>query len=169
MKTIPLTKGYSAIVDEEDYERVAAHKWCAAVEHRADGSERVYVQRSARKHGRGQVTEKLHRFIINAPDGLQVDHINGNPLDNRRENMRLCTTSENTRNQRAGMGGISAFKGVCYHKASAKWLAYIKVNAKQKHLGQFADETDAARAYDAAAIKHFGEFARINFPGGACQ
>lgn len=158
MKKIPLTKGYVALVDDEDYERVAIHKWCAAFRSSKDGGVKVYAKRSVRKPGGIQKSLYLHRTIMNAPDGIEVDHINGDPLDNQRSNMRMCTHAENLRNQRPQTGGTSKHRGVSWCKRDARWQVHIKVNGKRLYLGNFTDEDDAARAYDAAAVQHFGEF-----------
>lgn len=100
-------------------------------------------------------------------DASVVDHINGITLDNRICNLRLATTSQNHMNKRAKRNGTSPFKGVTRLVDTALWQAHIRVNGKQKNLGKYLRQEDAARAYDAAARAHFGEFARLNFPGGA--
>jgi hypothetical protein len=105
----------------------------------------------------------LHRVILGVLQGATVDHINGNGLDNRRINLRTCTTAENAHNQVPQVGGTSAFKGVCWNRAVRKWQAQIKHGGRKKYLGVFASEQDAAKAYDVAANKYFGAFARINF------
>jgi len=104
----------------------------------------------------------MHRAILNAPPRMDVDHINGNGLNNTRENLRLCTRSQNMMNQRL-KGGTSRFRGVSWLKGGAKWHAQVRANGKRLHLGLFTDETEAAMAYDAAARELFGDFARLNF------
>ncbi len=106
----------------------------------------------------------MHRVIMVPSAGLIVDHINQNGLDNRRANMRLCTQSENKRNRASRPGSSSQFLGVSRSKRSTKWLATIRVGGQHIHLGYHADEADAARAYDAAALEYFGQFANPNFP-----
>lgn len=96
-------------------------------------------------------------------DGFWVDHINGDTLDNRRSNLRLCTVSGNNHNRMKSKNNTSGYKGVSWLKQNQKWRAYIKVNSKDKHLGCYLDKEDAARAYDKAAKEYFGEFARLNF------
>ena len=105
----------------------------------------------------------MHRLILNAMKGMDVDHINHDGLDNRRSNLRLCTRSENLRNQRA-LRSSTGLKGIHLDKRG-RWTAYIKPNAQKSHkfLGYFDNAIDAAVAYDAAARQHYGEFARTNF------
>jgi hypothetical protein len=108
---------------------------------------------------------RLNRVIMDAPPGLLVDHRNGNTLDNRRTNLRLATCSQNRINsQRDKSKTSSRYVGVSLEKGRGKWLAYISYNGKRIHLGRFDNELDAARAYDLAAVKYHGEFARLNFP-----
>lgn len=101
----------------------------------------------------------MHRLILDAPKGMQVDHINGNGLNNRRENIRLCTHEQNSYNQQKPYGS-SKYKGVC--RKRGKWDAQIRASGKIIWLGSFATEDEAANAYDEAALKHFGEFAFTN-------
>lgn len=155
MKTIPLTKGYSALVDDEDYERVAAVKWYASVHPRT-----IYAQRDCHANGK-RTAVCLHRFIMSAPQGMWVDHINGDGLDNRKSNLRVCTPAENLRNQRRPTGR-SVFKGISFDAVNKKWRATIRVSGKRVFLGRFLDERSAAMAYDAAALLHHGAFACTN-------
>lgn len=106
----------------------------------------------------------MHRAIASPAPGMEVDHINGDGLDNRRANLRVCTKSQNQRGQRVqGRNKTSVFKGVCWLKDRSRWGAHIKVSRKSVYLGTFKSEIDAALAYDAAARTYFGEFARPNF------
>jgi hypothetical protein len=117
------------------------------------------------EHGR---TIKMHREIMGAPDGVEVDHRDGDSLNNRRSNLRLATRQQNACNVRsARMCKSSQYKGVCWCAPKSAWRATIVVNKKQRHLGMFEDEAAAARAYDAAAQELHGDFARLNFPEAA--
>ena len=156
MKTIPLTRGMVAIVDDVDYEKVInIGRWYACKKGRCN----FY----ARRHLTRVRTETMHRFIIGDIEGKEIDHINGNGLDNRRENLRHCNHHENIANSRKSIDNTSGFRGVSFDKSRAKWSARIGTNGKQRFLGRFSTAEDAARSYDAAAIKYFGEFANINF------
>jgi len=157
MKLIPLTQGQFAIVDDEDYEYLSQWKWYAHKNPRG-----YYAVRASRTPpGRKRV--HLHREILNPPDGMDCDHINGDGLDNRRCNLRVCTRAENARNQQPQDGYSSRFKGVTRIKQTGKWRVRVKVDGRSTHLGYFTDEIEAARAYDRAARELHGEFARTNF------
>lgn len=147
MKELPLRDGIVAWVDECDYPLVSSCKWTL--------DRNGYV---VRKSGGRKVL--LHRQILNAPQGLDVDHVNRNPLDNRRSNLRICTRSQNSINRGPKPGASSKYKGVCWHSKHDVWVARIC----QTWLGSFPCETDAALAYDEAARTMFGEFAHLNFP-----
>ncbi len=168
MTTIPLGKsGLVALVDDEDAERVGSYLWHAF---RSGGN--VYAIRRIRVGGyKGpKVCCLMHRFIVSAPDGLDVDHRNHNGLDNRRENLRVCEHVHNMRNMLPhSTGHSSTFKGVGFHKKRAKWRAFIRLNGREEHLGLFVSEIEAARAYDAAALAAWGEFAWLNFPEEAAN
>jgi len=156
MKLLKLTKGKQTLIDDCDYEQVSKFKW--RVLHRKY-SKNYYV---VRNHG-GII---LHREILGLTkgDGKEVDHINHNGLDNRRINLRVCTHKENEHNQYTqNRLKSSKFKGVDWHKNTQKFRARIKFNSKKIHLGFFFSEIEAAKAYDEAAVKYFGEFAYLNF------
>jgi hypothetical protein len=152
VREIPLTKGYSAIVDDEDYNLLNTHRWKANVT--------AFGQAYAMRAGL-----KMHRVIMNAPKGMVVDHINGNTLDNRKENLRVCEQKFNARNRcvRKTTQKSSRFKGV-HLDPSGLWVSGIRVNGRKKSLGYFNKEIDAALAYNQAALEHFGEYAQINDP-----
>lgn len=151
-REIPLTQGFVALVDDEDYERViAAGKWHASVE-----AHTVY----ARHKVRGKQI-RLHTFLTG---WSLADHINGDGLDNRRANLRKATSVQNACNRRLSSENTSGFKGVSRKTGSARWTARIKTQGKAIHLGYFSTPQEAARAYDMAARELHGAFAHLNFP-----
>lgn len=147
---IPLSNGEFALVDAIDAEACLARNWCKT----EDGYARQTITSNGKKH-----SLFMHRFVL-AVDSL-VDHINGNGLDNRRSNLRLATKMQNAWNC-FPRDGSSKFKGVSWYSSGNKWRAQITIHKKRKHLGYFISEEDAAAAYDVEAIKHFGEYARLN-------
>jgi len=156
MREIELTQGYVALIDDEDYELVSGYEWHLHRDRNAN-----YARTSVSRNGK-RARVYMHRLIMDAPKGRQVDHIDHDALNNRRANLRMCTASQNQGNQRKQTGTSSQYKGVCWHKEKGKWHAKIKANAPCRHLGYFSDETDAARAYNDAARELFGEFAELN-------
>lgn len=163
MQKIALTKGYYAVVDDIDYEKVSAHKWSAQVMRKKDGSVRtVYAVRGA-KNDRGLWRlQLLHRFISGAISPMCVDHIDGDGLNNIRSNLRICTQAENAMNVRPVHGASSKYKGVSRIKSSGRWRAYIKKHGKHMFIGSFGSEREAAFAYNAKAIEMFGQYAKLN-------
>lgn len=157
MKEIPLTQGKVAIVDDDMYDYLSQWKWYA----RKDGKNWYAQRNDGIKPFRKLVL--MHREITNAPNGMDVDHWNRNGLDNRRENLRVCTRTENSRNAGLRITNKSGYKGVCWNKQHRVYDAHIRVDGKFLYLGSFSDSREAARAYDAAAKKHYGEFAWLNF------
>ncbi len=151
---IALTQGYVATIDAADVALVEGHNWCAN-----SGPRTVYALRGALIDG-SKTTIKLHRQIMDAPDGLEVDHISGDGLDCRRENLRLATRAQNARNARRSRANTSGFKGVSWHAGGQKWQAMIWAGGKNKHLGHFTTPESAHQAYVEAADRLFGEFAR---------
>ena len=158
-RIIRLTKGRFAIVDGLDFELVNQHSWNA--QKRGNS---YYAHRTINLGHRRFASTEMHRQIMNAQKGRDIDHKNHNGLDNTRQNLRHCTGSQNCQNRRHGWGS-SRFKGVSWHKLKNKWQSRIRVNQKDLILGTFDDEVEAAKAYNEAAQKHFGEFACLNkFP-----
>jgi len=153
IRLIPLTQGKLAIVDADDYDWLSKYKWYGA---RAGG--KFYACRSIK-----QRTIGMHREIMGEPKGMFIDHRDGNSLNNRKSNLRICTPAQNVLN-RGCMGGSSGYKGVSSLKKLNKWKAEITFKGRRIHIGHFEDEIDAAKAYDKKAKELFGEFAYLNFP-----
>jgi len=165
MKTIPLTQGKFAIVDDEDFDRLNKYKWYFHKDNKdRDGG--GYAHRAVRfcyKKQR-QRPMPMHREIL----GLTlkhyktVDHINHNKLDNRKCNLRLCTKRQNSFNRTKHITSKSKYKGIYWNKLVNKWRVSISYNGDYFYLGYFKDEIDAARAYNKKAEELFGEFASLN-------
>ena len=155
MKRIKLTQGKFAMVDDADFEWLNQWKW-----HTAKGCNTYYARRAGPRPKQKPVF--MHREIISPSKHLETDHRNGNGLDNRRENIRACTLTENRRNSVAYANNRSGFKGVS--SFTGKWVAQISYNNKTIYLGRFVSKVAAARAYDEGAKKYYGEFAKLNFP-----
>jgi hypothetical protein len=149
---IKLTQGQVALISEDDYAHVDLHKWSLSNGYAAS---RI----------KGRVIY-LHRFIMNAPAGVGVDHIDGDKFNNRRENLRIASQRQNAQNRARHRQGASGYKGVSLRADTGKFTAHITVDYKKRNLGCFTTPVEAARAYDVAARQYFGEFARLNFPEG---
>jgi hypothetical protein len=160
MKTIPLTKGYVAIVDDEDYALVSKFKW-----HTFNNNGRgTYAIANMEVDGK-MTTVRMHRFITNPSRSEVVDHINRNGLDNRRGNLRAATRSTNAANSKHRADrSTSPYRGVYFEKEKKLYRAQIRVNGKLFGLGRYKDPKLAAEKYDAEAVRNFGEFAVLNFP-----
>lgn len=156
-RLIVLSGGKSALVDDCDFPALCGFRWHAFKNGRA-----WYAARTDRSGGRKR-TIYMHRQILGVSGSEHVDHVDGDGLNNTRENIRLCTRQQNHWNVRS-FRGSSKFKGVAFHKKSRRWQAYISFNDSQIHIGLFGSELAAASAYDAKAIQLFGRFAKPNFP-----
>jgi hypothetical protein len=162
MKTINLTQGQVALVDDEDYDFLMQWKWYATRGRR----ECFYAVRNRTKTNKGRGLIKMHREIMQTPNELEVDHIDHNGLNNQRYNLRNCTKKENGKNLSAW--GSSIYLGVSFdrRKKVKQVRAQICVERKSISLGYYLTEEDAARAYDKGAKLYFGEFANLNFKNG---
>lgn len=179
MRTIALSAAYRcknsglyvAIVDDEDFSFVSQWNWMASVRRSSTkGPAYVRARRTDRSAGPA-TTVDMHvaiweRAFGQVPAGLTVDHIEHGPhgaLDNRRSNLRLATRKDQQGNRRKRVSS-AAFKGVV--RKATRWNAYITIDARTVNLGSFESDVDAALAYDRAAVKHFGQFAKLNFTNG---
>jgi hypothetical protein len=150
---IPLTQQKVAEIDAADYAAISSYKWYFsaygyAVRNGFVGEKRTIIY--------------MHRLIVGAPSGIDIDHIDGNKINNRRCNLRLASRRENLFNKRPLNGCTSSFKGVNWIEPNKKWRARIRVNGREIALGCYNSALDAARAYNQAATEHFGEFAWLN-------
>lgn len=166
MKQIPLTQGKFTIVDDDDFEKVKQFKW--NYHHQKPDHDYKYGRAARRCKcpiAKGVYpTIFLHRQIMSCPKGFCIDHINHNTLDNRKSNLRICTTSQNAMNSRkCRTKKTSEYKGVSYDRFTNKWMMMIELDGK-RYRKRFCDEIDAALHYDTKARELFAEFAHPNFP-----
>jgi HNH endonuclease/AP2 domain len=165
MKRIKLTQGQYTIVDDEHYDYLMQWKWWA---HWFPQMQQFYAERG--KHIDGKLkTFSMHRVLMGEPKGQDVDHKNGNCLDNRIENLRVCSHSENGHNRGLSTRNTSGFMGVSFEKRGwrIRWRARIRIDGRLISLGRFRTPQEAAHARDKAALEYRGGFARLNFPKGA--
>ncbi len=153
MKEIQLTKGRVTFVDDEDFDWLSQWKWYAS-----SGTNGYFY---AIRPARGTIVF-MHRLILKPEKSQVVDHANHDSLDNRKENIRICTNQQNQFNQLPQVGKTSKYKGVSWKETHKKWYVDIKLNGKKTFIGQFDDEVEAARAYNTKAREYFGEFAYLN-------
>ena len=166
MRRIPLTQGYESIVDDEDYDFLCQFKWRVHIKKGETPYARAHVGPVGNRHER---QELMHRLILGLGPGELGDHKNGYGLDNRRENLRRCTPTQNAiackdRTAAEGLRGVQ--RRTDRPNGTKLWKAHIRVDGRLRGLGYFATAVEAACAYDIAASAHFGEFAQLNFPGG---
>jgi hypothetical protein len=150
-KTITLSSGRECLVDAEDFEWLSKNKW-------SDDSKGYAIRKARGKN----TTEKMHRLIMNAKPNEQIDHINGMPWDNRKENLRIVENKLNSRNKGMYSTNKTGYKGVSAYGNKGKYTAQITVDGKKIHIGCFESVEEAAKAYNESAIHHFGEFAKLN-------
>lgn len=152
MKEIPLTKGAVALVDDEDYDELIKFKWHV----NAFG----YAVRKPHS-GKGK-SFYMHREVMKTPDDMSTDHIDGNKLNNRKINLRICSTSQNMGNRGKQKNNTSGYKGVFWSEKAGRWRAQITYKKKAIHIGLFDKPIEAAKAYNEEAVKYFGIFAKLN-------
>jgi len=159
-RRIKLTRGKYAIVDVEDFERLNQDKWhCSHYGY----AKRAVSNRTGK--GRRQVEVYMHKLVCPAPEGMIVDHINRNSLDNRKENLRVATQKQNLWNRKfIRKRGKTRYNGIRWDKNREKWQVRLTINGRRKSFGYYADEIEAAKAYDRVAKKYRGEYAFLNFP-----
>lgn len=153
---IPLSRGKHALIDADDLPLVSGRRWYVI----DTGHGGLYA--ASWDGGRPLY---MHSLILPTPVGITPDHINGNGLDNQRSNLRPATKSQQAANSKLRRNNTSGYRGVCWDKSRGKWVVHIDVRRRRLNLGRYDDKDEAARAYDTAARAHFGEFARVNFPG----
>lgn len=156
MKKIALTRGKVALVDDEDFETLSCHKWCA------DKKGRTWY--AVRRPGPGRANVLMHSAIAGTPAGMTTDHIDGDGLNNTRANLRVCTKGQNRQNQTRKIERCtSRFRGAHWDPVNRKWISSIRVCGIKKYLGRFSTEFEAAGAYDAAGIERDPEYFTPNF------
>jgi hypothetical protein len=155
MKKISVSGGRFAIIDDDDYTLISQYTWTY---HSAG-----YAYRTTPRPNPKMIL--MHRHVMNAESGIEVDHINGNRLDNRKSNLRFCTSTQNKANMKIRKDNTTGYKGVSIDKRNGKFQAYININGKRCSLGMYNKLDDAAKAYNKKAVELFGDFARLNKVG----
>lgn len=166
MKNIALSRGYVAIIDDEDFEKVSQYKW-----HASQHEKKIYAKRKrwipdesiTTKQGKYvkkgyYKTIALHRVILDAPDDMEVDHINGNPLDCRKINLRVCSHEQNMWNLKGRSDSKSGYRGITWDKQTQKWRATLTYKKQFINIGRFDNLDDAIKAHQEKAKELFGEF-----------
>jgi len=160
MKRIKLTQGKFALVDDGDFKKVNQFKWFTV----KGNGDTWYARRTGwDKEKKIRLTISMHRFILNARPGTEIDHEDLNGLNNQKSNLRFCSNMQQSANRKAYKNSKTKIKGVIWHKRDKIFEAAIRVNWKLIYLGRFHDKMEAAKAYDRAAIKYFGSFSKGNF------
>lgn len=159
MKTLPLSQGMTAIVDDEDFEELNKYKW--SFHREKNGNIGGYAFRNKTVSPNKRITIKMHRELLHTPPGMEVDHKNGDGLDNRKENLRLATRQQNCANRKLFKNSIHGLKGVFQKLPCKNFYSQIRVNKKIIRLGVFETKEEAHQAYLEAAKKYFGDFANI--------
>lgn len=147
------------MIDDEDAGIVCQYKWYASY---AKGNQSFYAKTTVKKSNGNRTSMFMHRILIAVLGGQFIDHANGDTLDNRKTNLRVCSRKENNRNRKLQRTNTTGYKGLKWHSRLSKWEARIGVDGKYKYLGLFKEKEDAARAYDKAAVEHYGEYAHLN-------
>jgi hypothetical protein len=145
IKTIPLTKGYEAMVDDEDYEMLVGYKWYSSVHRFPNGKVYVYAKHMNPTMNGKRTEERMHQLIMDIPQGMHVDHIDGNTLNNQKSNLRIVTNRQNCMNRHQKKA--SKYPGVTWAKRELRWIAQAQINGKHIHIGSFRSEEDARQAY----------------------
>ncbi len=160
MKKIKLTQGQFALVDDADYIELSQYKWHV----HKDLIGKLYARRTSIKKKGKHFEISMARQILGLEKGdpREADHVDHNTLDNRRDNLRVCTHQQNSSNRKVRSNTSSQYKGVCWHRLAKKWMVGIMVNGESKYLGLYESETEAALVYNKAAKKYHGVFACVN-------
>jgi hypothetical protein len=158
MKQIALTQGQFAKVDDADYDFLNKYKWTLSRSYHGGTS---YAKKNITLVNGKQKCVQMHRMILATKSGLEIDHIDGDGLNNQRSNLRICTHADNMKNRGINKDNTSGFKGVYWNKEKKKWRAYISCDKKWIYLGSFSKKEDAYKSYCDACIKYHGEFSKL--------